>query len=253
MTDQVRIPTNLRTLLVLEILGLSDRAMTPTEINAQIDLPKQTVHRLVATLLAEGFLIREENSNRYRPSRRSRLLGAGLLHASHVHIARHQILQQVADQVKETVNFVVPQETGMHYQDRIETDWPFRIQMPRGTNVSFHCTASGKVYMASMPKNARKKFVNSLHLTKLTENTHINAETLLDDLSQCAKRGYALDCEEFMEGMVASAVPITDNQGRFVAALAVHGPIQRLSVKQAIANKDILLAAAKRMQAAITS
>ena len=253
MNDQERIPTNLRTLLVLEILGRNDRAMTPTEINAQIDLPKQTVHRLVATLLTEGFLVREADSNRYRPSRRSRLLGAGLLHVSHVHIARHQILQQVADQVKETVNFVVPQETGMFYQDRIETDWPFRIQMPRGTNVPFHCTASGKVYMASMPKSARKKFVASLPLTALTGNTHINAETLLQDLTLCAKRGYALDAEEFMEGMVASAVPLTDSHGRFVAALAVHGPIQRLSVDQAIANKEILLAAAKRMQLAIIS
>jgi DNA-binding IclR family transcriptional regulator len=53
--------------------------------------------------------------------------------------------------------------------------------------------------------------------------------------------------------MVASAVPLTDSHGRFVAALAVHGPIQRLSVDQAIANKEILLAAAKRMQLAIIS
>ena len=83
-----RIPTNLRTLLILEVIGRSDHALTATQINAEIGLPKQTVHRLVATLEAEGFLMRESGGKRYRPSRRLRLMGAGLLHASRFHITR---------------------------------------------------------------------------------------------------------------------------------------------------------------------
>ena len=55
---QSRIPSNLRTLLILEVIGRSDRAMTATEINDEIGLPKQTVHRLVSTLEKEGFLNR---------------------------------------------------------------------------------------------------------------------------------------------------------------------------------------------------
>ncbi|MGB4519762.1 MAG: helix-turn-helix domain-containing protein, partial [Planktomarina temperata] len=50
-----RIPTNLRTLLILEVLGTSDRALSPTEINQSIGLPKQTIHRLCAKLEQEGF------------------------------------------------------------------------------------------------------------------------------------------------------------------------------------------------------
>ncbi|MEO0910622.1 MAG: helix-turn-helix domain-containing protein, partial [Pseudomonadota bacterium] len=59
MGDGVRIPTNLRTLMILEVLGKSDKPMTPTEINAHIGLPKQTIHRLCNTLEAEGFIIQE--------------------------------------------------------------------------------------------------------------------------------------------------------------------------------------------------
>lgn len=253
VADTGRIPTNLRTLLILEIVGRSDHALTPTEINEQIGLPKQTVHRLVSTLESEGFLIREADGKHFRPSRRLRLIGAGLLHASRSHITRHQILQAVSDQVKETVNFVVPEDTGMHYLDRIETDWPFRIQMPRGTNVPFHCTASGKAFMASLSKPARQKFVAGLTLNSLTLNTHTSAATLLEDLAICARRGYALDDEEFMEGMVASAVPITDSRGRFVAALAVHGPAQRLSLEQAVDNVQILLRSANQLTEAVFS
>jgi len=90
--EENRIPSNLRTLLILEVIGRSDRAMTATEINDEIGLPKQTVHRLVSTLEKEGFLNREPGGKRYRPSRRLRLMGAGLLHASRFHITRHQVL-----------------------------------------------------------------------------------------------------------------------------------------------------------------
>jgi DNA-binding IclR family transcriptional regulator len=247
MSDAERIPTNLRTLLILEILGAADTALTPTQINQHIDLPKQTVHRLCATLEATGFLVREADGKRLRPSRRARLMGSGLLHTSRDHLTRHQVLTQVAEQVGETVNFVVPEESGMRYLDRVDTDWPFRIQLPVGTNVPFHSTASGKCFMASMPKGQRASFVNGLKLEKLTENTHQTTQSLTDDLAHCAKRGYALDTEEFMMGMLAIAVPVTDPNGRFVAALAFHGPSQRLDLDILLKRLTYLQDGARRL------
>lgn len=250
MSEESRIPTNLRTLLILEIMAKSDSAMTPTQINAELGLPKQTVHRLCNTLEDEGFLIREADGKRLRPSRRLRLIANGLLHASRFHITRHQILLDVARHVNETVNLVVPEETGMNYIDRVEADWPFRIQLPVGSNVPFHCTASGKTFMASMPKSKREQFVTGLKLDKLTEQTHQTTETLLEDLKNCRKRGFAVDDQEFWDGMVAIAVPVTDPNGRFVAALAFHGPVQRLNVEEMISRKHHLLEGAEALKTA---
>lgn len=247
MSAEERIPTNLRTLLILEILGQGDGPMTATEINDHLGLPKQTVHRLCATLEAEGFLTRQGTSRRFMPARRLRNLGAGLLHASRVHIARHQVLQEVAASVRETVNFVVPEETGMNYVDRVETDWPFRIQLPVGSNVPFHCTASGKTFLASLPPKARRQMVESLDLKPLTGQTHATVGSLMDDLGVIASRGYALDDEEFVEGMVAIAVPVRDEHGRFLAALAFHGPSQRISIDKAVENLPVLQQGAQKL------
>ncbi|MEL6410198.1 MAG: IclR family transcriptional regulator [Pseudomonadota bacterium] len=246
-----RIPTNLRTLMILEILGKSELALTATEINESLGLPKQTIHRLCATLEQNGFLTRQGNSRRYHAARRLRDLGAGLLHNSRFHIARRQILIDVASQLRETVNFVVPEESGMSYVDRVETDWAFRIQLPIGTHVPFHCTASGKCFLASLTPKSRRRQVAALKLEKLTPYTHSDPDTLLDNLSMIAKRGFSLDEEEFMEGMVAIAVPVTDSTGRFVAAIAVHGPTQRVSVEDAIAKSSILFDAASRLSDAL--
>ena len=253
MTESERIPTNLRTLLILEILGKSDRAMTATEINESLGLPKQTVHRLCTTLEENGFLTRQGKSRRFLAARRLRDLGSGLLYNSRHHIARRQILLDVASQVRETVNFVVPEDAGMAYIDRVETDWAFRIQLPIGSNVPFHCTASGKCFLASLSPKARQKMVTSLTLERLTDTTHTDPTTLQQELTTVAKQGFALDNEEFMHGMVAIAVPVTDTSGRFVAALAFHGPTQRITIDDAIARKDILLQAAKRLRTAIFS
>lgn len=246
-----RIPTNLRTLLLLEALGQSDRAMTPTELNASVGLPKQTVHRLCATLEAEGFLVRDIDGKGFRAARRARLMGAGLLHAGWANIARHQVLRQLSQEVGETVNFVIAEGPGMRYLDRVDTDWSIQIQLPVGTNVPFHCTASGKVFMASLAPKARKAFVASLELTSHTSSTITSVDGLLSELKTVAKQGFAEDNEEFLDSMTALAVPVKDGRGRYVASLAVHGPAQRMSITQARAMHPKLKVAAERLREAL--
>lgn len=248
-----RIPTTLRTLLILEALGEAGGPLTAAEIGRRIGLGKQTVHRLCVTLEAEGFLTRPSDSKRFIPARRSRTVGAGMLFTSRLYIARHQVLEDVARQIGETVNFVVPEDTGMSYLDRVETDWPFRVQLPIGTNVPFHCTASGKMFLASLSPKAREDFVSGLALERHTDQTHVSPETLLEDLKESAKRGYALDREEFFDGMVAIAVPVCDPRGRFVAALAYHAPKSRMTIDLAVARKSVVLDAARRLEKVLFS
>lgn len=251
MSAPDRIPTNLRMLLLLEVMGAKGIPMTASELGQETGLAKQTAHRLCATLEAEGFLIRQGQSKKFLPARRARSMASSLVFATQSHLTRHQILEDVSRQVRETVNFAVPEETGMRYLDRVETDWPFRVQFPIGTNVPFHCTASGKTYMASMQPKARRLFVEGLNLEKKTSRTHGDTLTLLEELNHVAKNGYAIDNQEFIDGMVAIAVPVTDPDGRFVASLAFHGPVPRITVDHAIERKDVLLYGAQRLGRAL--
>lgn len=248
MTDESRIPTNLRTLLILEAVGQAGEAMTSAEIGRLVGLPKQTIHRLCNALVAEGFLARDESGRRLRPGRRTRAIASNLLHNSAPVIARRKILERVAEAVGETVNFASPGESGMLYIDRVETDWAFRIQLPIGTHVPFHCTASGKTYLASLPPRERKRLVSSLTLDQRTPRTHTDPEALLEEAAQIAKRGYAIDDEELMEGMVALAVPVHNSDGRYVASLAFHGPVIRISTSGMMEHLDTLLEASQDLR-----
>ena len=246
-----RIPTNLRCLLILEVLGRSDRSMTATEINASLGLPKQSIHRLCATLEEEGFITRLGQSMKYHAARRLRELGTGLLTHSRLHIVRHQILERVARAVGETVNLAVPEHDGMSYIDRVETDWPFRIQLPVGSRVPFHCTASGKTFLASLSSTRRKTLVSSLDLTVETDRTLSTPEALLKEVGEVEKQGFALDQEELFPGMVAIAVPFYDPAGKFVGAISFHGPTQRISIDYAKSQLPTLQEASAQLTDAL--
>ncbi len=247
MSGETRLPTNLRTLLILEALGQDSDPMTPAEIGREVGLPKQTVHRLCNTLIEEGFLVRDERKRGLRPGRRARLLASGLMFASSAHLARKRVLQNLSDATGETVNYVVPEDRGMAYQDRVETDWPIRIQLPVGSTVPFFCTASGKIYLASLPKAQRRRLVSVMHLERHTDKTITDPEKLLEELAITAKRGYSLDNGEFFESMNAIAAPVLDKAGRYCASVAVHAPAQRMPIEKALDYREELFAACKRL------
>lgn len=248
MIDEVkeRIPTNLRTMLILEAIGTHATSLTAAEVGRMIGLPKQTVHRLCNTLIEEGFLVRTSEGGLI-PGRRARLMATGTLHASNSHIARHQILKSLAEKTGETVNFVVPEHQGMSYKDRVETNWPFRVQLPIGSHVPFHCTASGKTYLSTLRRAERQRMLDAMTLTKATDNTLTSVDSLMTELSAIARGGFALDNEEFVEGMVAIAVAVRDTQGRYIASLGVHGPVLRFSLEKAASFAPQLNKAAARL------
>ena len=244
-----RIPPNLRVVHVLEALAEAGRPLTPTELNGQLKWPKQTIHRLCQTMIENGLL--ERHDKRLQVTPRTMEMAASLSRLAVNRAICHQIFVRIAQEVGETVNFVRPEKLGMIYVDRVETNWPFRIMLPVGTHVPFHCTASGKTFLASLPKLRRKQMIESLDLEAHTSQTHTTVEALEAELQAIRRNGFALDREEFYTGMVAIAVPVTDGAGRYFAALACHGPVQRFSLVDAEARKSLLLAASAEISASL--
>ena len=253
MPDSSRIATNMRLFHILAVMAKQQSPLTPSEINHHLGWPKQTVHRLCKSMVEEGFLHYDTSGKRLLPSATLRTLANGLL-ASDWHTGSiHQILEKLSSKVKETVNFVIPQHEGMIYRDRVQANWAFQIHLPVGTHVPFYCTASGKTYLASLSPKNRRSMVESLHLKSLTETTVCNLDALLKELAQVQKQGFALDNEEFYDGMIAIAVPLTDSKGRYHGAVAMHGPTLRLDRATLQGNYIHLRAAAEQLSQVIIS
>jgi DNA-binding IclR family transcriptional regulator len=253
MSDSDRIATNMRLFYILDVMAKQQSALTPSEINQHLHWSKQTVHRLCKSMVEEGFLHYDASGKRLLPSASLRTLANGLLASDWHASARHQILEKLSSKVKETVNFVIPEHPGMIYRDRVQTNWAFQIHLPVGSHVPFYCTASGKTYLASLTPKNRRTMVESLHLKSLTVNTVDNVESLLHELTLVQAQGFALDNEEFYDGMIAIAVPVLDPKGRYHGALAMHGPTLRLDKQTLEDNYDDLRSAADQLSHLIFS
>ena len=247
------IPTNLRLLLVLEAVAAAGVPVTPTEINATLDLPKPTIHRLFATLEEEGFLQRDLDGRSYSPGPRLRTFAGGVLSSLRIRTARQAILQKLSRQIGETCNIALPDRDAMIYLERVETEWPLRIQLPQGTRVPFHCTASGKMYLSSLNANHLQRYLKSADLIASTDRTITDQAALLAEITSVRDQGYALDRGEFMEDMVALAVPILGPQDRLMATLSFHAPTLRFDADKALTHLGDLNAASDELSSLVRS
>lgn len=245
--DGHTIPTNLRLLLILEEIARVGVPVTPTDVNAQLGLPKPTIHRLFATLEAEGFLQREIDGRSYSAGLRFRRMATNVLSSLRVRTARLAVLGGLSEDIGETCNIAVPDRETMIYLDRVETKWPLRIQLPIGTRVPFYCTASGKMYLSTLNNAHLGRYLGAARLEARTARTIIDRTQLRDEIERNRERGYSQDDEEYMDGMIALAVPIHDDQGRLFSTLSFHAPTQRLTLDRAYSHLPKLHHAAREL------
>ncbi|SMO78144.1 IclR family transcriptional regulator [Ruegeria faecimaris] len=249
---ETQIPTNLRLLLILEEVARRGVSVKPSDLIEALGLAKPTIHRLLQTAEAEGFLQRDLDGRSYGPGHRLRLLSVNTMSSEHLRTARLAILRSVAETVGETCNLAIPDREGMIYLDRVETKWPLRIQLPVGTQVPFHCTASGKMYLSTLRQRKLDGFLSAGHLQPQTERSLTDPKALRSEIRRISENSYSTDDEEFMTGMTALAVPVQDGQGRLVGTLSVHAPTQRHDVNSLMSFLGILQKGAKQLSALLS-
>ena len=237
-----------RALAILEKVASAERPLTPTELNKALELPKPTIHRLCVMLANEGYLQRSLDGKGLIAGPKLRAMAVGVMAgAGGQRAALHAILEELADNVGETCNINIPDGNAMRYLDRVEARWPLRLQLPIGTRVPLHCTASGKMFLGSLPPARRRQVVDNLTLEPRTPNTISDSAKLMTALDRVREAGYGTDNEEFLDGMVAVAVPVIDGKGRLLATLALHGPTQRLTLEKAKTHIPRMRLAAERL------
>lgn len=236
-----------RVLDILEIVANSEEPISATEINHKLKLPKATAHRLCAELEAQGYLIKRINGKSYMPGNRLHDIAVGVLAHSRFRTQRHAILQRLSEEIGESCNIAYPDGTHMTYTDRVETQWPLRLQIAVGTRVPLHCTASGKLYLSSLPKSKREAMVATLDLKAITKNTISDPAMLLQAVEKIRKDQISIDNEEYIDGIIAIAVPITDNQGRFYNSVALQAPVFRMPLQSAREYIPLLREAANKL------
>src|SRR3990172_4764727 len=224
-----------------------------------------------------GLVWREPASRGYTPGPRLAALGRDVMLNGSLRAERHSILARLVEVIGETCNFTMLDGAEVVYLDRVEAAWPLRVTLSPGSHVPLHCTASGKLLLALLPKAARTRLLAHLALSRHTDTTITdgkrlaarpgaiparplprNTDTTTPDgkrlaaeLAQIRASRFATDNEEYHAGLVCVAVPVMDARRRACAAIAVQALASRMPLRRALEHLPVLRSAADAMAATV--
>jgi len=239
----------LKVFAVLESIATAQRPLAISELAALLGVPKPTMHRIVRQLDAEGLLQREPNRRVYGPGPRLLNFALGAVRSSMRSAPRHAVLEALSAKVGETCNFGMIAGNAVLYLDRVEASWPFGLRFDAGSRVPMHCTSVGKLLLSVQPRKRRDEMIRATPLARYTEYTITDPEKLHVELEDIRKRGYSIDNQEFLAGVVCLAVPVRDSKGVVCAGLAMSAPHARMSVEEAVGRLPVLFSAAEQLAA----
>lgn len=198
-----------------------------TEIADEVGVSKGTVHCHLATLLQNGYAVKE--GNEYR-------LGLRFLDLAHHAKDRVDIydvttteVDTLAEESGEMALFTVEEDGKGICMYIAEGDNAVQTEIYVGYRNDLYHTAVGKAILAFMPPERRDELIEEIEFEQLTPNTITDEQQLRDELEQIREDGIAYNHEESIQGLVGAGAPIRDQNDTVYGAVSIIGPARRMN------------------------
>jgi len=203
-----------------------------TELAKMLRLHKNNVFRVLATLETRGYIEQNKLTGNYRLGIKTFELGQTFLAQTGLLKQARPVMDELVKSCNETVYVGVLREDRVVYLDIAETTHSVRVANRVGSLLPAHCTAVGKSQLAYLSQDELENIFTKPKLSSYTKNTITDREKLFVHLKDIAKKGYALDIEEFESDVLCIGVPVMDYTGRVVAGICISGPGCRMGKKR---------------------
>jgi DNA-binding IclR family transcriptional regulator len=215
---------------ILNTFNEEQKVLTLSDIGRRINLPKSTTHRLLATLEAQGILMRDSEGRGYRLG--YQLIRWGTLAQSSLDLRNLAlpILQKLSTDTQETAVLSVIDYAHMAaiWLEQIESPQAVRWVKRVGQRVYLHAGASSKVLWAFLPEEEIEYILNRIELVPIQSSTITDKERMRRELHEIRRRGYAVSIEETDPGAMGVAAPVYDHRNKVVAGIGIIAPISRV-------------------------
>jgi DNA-binding IclR family transcriptional regulator len=224
---------------ILDVFTPDDHGVRFIELQRRTGLPKSTLHRLTADLVAARLLDRVDGKFRLgghlfelgmRASVERGLLEVATPFMEDLYERTHETVHLG---LREGVQVVYVAKLGGHRQAKA----PSRL----GGRMPLHATAIGKALLAYAPDEIRAQVLGG-RLARLAPRTITAPGVLERQLEQVVEEGVAFEFEESAVGIVCVGAPIVDSADAVVAAISVTGPVTRFRPQQHAASVRVAAA-----------
>jgi DNA-binding IclR family transcriptional regulator len=222
------IPNVDRALKVLELLSTKTDGSSVTEIAKSLDLPKNSVFRIVRTLAANGYLLERDRIYRFSPKILS--LGYAGIQSTNLIGVSLKGMHSLRDEVNETIFIGTLAQTQVVILEQLPSYQFVKFAIEIGHRVPIHASAPGKAILAFLPPGEQKDLLNHIAFTRYTDTTIPGMKVMMQEIEKIKTKGYALDYGEEVAEIYCVASPVFDYREYPIASLWLAGPAFRLSV-----------------------
>lgn len=212
---------------ILEHISRQSAGTTLTAISRDLGLNKATVLRYIKSL--QSLRVLERRRNQYHLGLRLFEIGSRVRLQKEIRQRVHGILENLCQQVNETVNLAQIYNTEVLYLDKIESTRSLQIQTAIGGTAPIHCTALGKAILSIIPDPQRIHLMSRISFDRKTKNTISSRRELDTQIREIRIRGYSIDHEELEEGLKCVAVPFYIDSLNFYGGISLSGPSIRFT------------------------
>ena len=210
-----------KALAVLEAVGQANIPPRTAEVALQVGIPRPTAYRIVQTLIAEGYLAQDAQSNRLSIGLSALQLSASLLDRNRLRLESLPHLQSLANIAGARANLGILHRNQVLYLAGVEKPSLPTIYTRFGKLAPAHCCSLGKAILAYLPETEVQSLLAVQRLTAQTPHTITSAVRFIEELETVRRNGYAFDSEEHVIGSFCVATPIFDPQRRPIGAIGL--------------------------------
>ena len=219
----------------------------PSELARRLGLPKSSIAN-ISSALAETGLLRRVGTGFALGRTLAELGGAYLATVDEVQ-EFYEICHELRSASEETVQLAILDGTDMTYLARHDGQQPVRLTSQIGRRLAASHTATGKATLATLDDDEVRRRFEGRRLPIMTNRSHSTVGALLEDLVVVRQRGYAIDDEETVEGVVCYGIAI---RGRRAGEGPYAASITLLKVRATAERESLLLADLRLLQARLS-
>jgi DNA-binding IclR family transcriptional regulator len=217
-----------RALRVLRALAPHTRGVSLQELHERLDIPVGSLHRVLATLVEQGFVARSPVNRRYFLGPDARQLAQPLPHQGALLATPHDAVNGAAESTGETVFVTVLIGDRAVCVALSEGCHPLRLVVRIGQELPLHATAAARSLLAHLAPDAARRLLGTRTLTPFTPGTPVTVEAALEHLALIRARGYDVCDDELDRGVWGVAAPVFSSTGQPLASVTLAAPGLRM-------------------------
>jgi DNA-binding IclR family transcriptional regulator len=233
----------------LKILRLlcDEKRLRVSDVAARLSVAQSTVHRLLSMLVHHGFAMQNEKRGEYRAGPMFLEMGFAALRDLEIRQYARPILEEVREEVDETVHLGVPYGLQVFYVEGVESRQALRVGLRVGSFHPAHRVGLGMALLATLnPEELRSLYPTDDLLTVYDKVESV--DQLAVELDEVRRRGFARSRSGSNEGVSSVAIAILDRRGIARAAIGVSAPKTRITPEREAEWAVALRAAAEKLR-----